>query len=235
MLVPVPADSWLEVPTGIVLFLLTAIGFRRGLAKFGPLESWAVFAAVVVLAWPNVWSGERFLLPFLPLVVIFLLSGLDWLGDRLGWRPLVPVFVALLVLANAVQMVSLTRKAVSDNLGYLRGDHYSGYPEDWRSYFQSIDWVKANTSEDAVIMARKPEFVYLLSGRRSFCYPFSQNQDDVKSAMLRSQYILADNFQWTETTPYFLGPVLKANPELWEMAFRTPPPEFYVLRIRTGS
>jgi hypothetical protein len=55
------------------------------------------------------------------------------------------------------------------------------------------------------------------------------------SALLRSQYVLADNFRWTETTTYLLAPVLQANPELWELVFTTPPPEFYVLRVNTGA
>ena len=226
-----------------------AIGFARSLRKpasttparqlvtaspvrqFGALQCCAVFAAPLLLCWPNIWVSERFLLPFLPLVVIFLFSGVDWLGAKLGWRRFAPAFVGVLVLANAVQMTSLARKAVSDNIGYLRGDRYSGYPIDWRRYFQSIEWIKAHTPEDAVVLARKPEFVYLLSGRRSFCYPMTQDRAQIMSAVLRSGYVLVDNFQWTDLTASLVGPVLSANPDLWKVAFTTPPPEFYVLSV----
>jgi hypothetical protein len=235
MLFPVGKDSWFEALSGIILFLLAAIGFGRGFRKLGALASCALFAGPVLVCWPSVWSSERFLLPFLPLVVIFLFSGVDWLSAKLGWRRFAPAFVGVLVLANTVQMTSLARKAVSDNLGYLRGDRYSGYPIDWRRYFETIEWIKAHTPEDAVVMARKPEFVYLLAGRRSFCYPFTMDQAEVRTALMRSQYVLADNFQWTETTPTLLGPVLQDNPDLWELVFTTPPPEFYVLRINPGA
>jgi uncharacterized membrane protein YecN with MAPEG domain len=250
MLFPVGRDSWLEHVCGIVLAVPVAIGFGRrirgkvgsgrtnqeGRAKgLSVLESCALFAGPLLLCWPSVWTSERFLLPFLPLVVIFLFSGVEWLSARLGWRPFVPAFVGVLVLANTVQMVSLARTAVKDNLGYLRGDRYSGYPVDWRRYFEAIEWVKAHTPEDAVVMARKPEFVYLLSGRRSFCYPFTKDHAEVRTAMLRSQYILADNFQWTGTTGGLLGPVLKENPDLWDLVFTTPPPGFYVLKVNPGA
>jgi hypothetical protein len=233
-------NSRYEAFSGIILSLLAALGFLLSFRKpapsapawrVGALQSCALFAAPILLCWPDLWANERLLLPFLPLVVIFLFSAVDWFGARLGWRWFAPAFVGVLVLANAVQMTSLARKAVSDNLGYLRGDRYSGYAIDWRRYFESIEWIKAHTPVTAVVMARKPEFVYLLSGRRSFCYPFSNDSSEVKSAVLRSQYVLLDKFMWTGTTAQFLGPVLKANLDLWEVDFATPPPEFYVLSI----
>ena len=240
MLCPVRNDSWFEVVSGIILFPFVAIGFMLGFRKsspaapvrrFGALQSCALFAGPLMLCWPRIWLSERFLLPFLPLVVIFLFSGMEWVGAKLRWRLLAPAFVGLMVLANTVQMASLARKAVTDNIGYLRGDRYSGYAIDWRRYFESIEWIKAHTPVTAVVMARKPEFVYLLSGRRSFCYPFSNDSSEVKSAVLRSQYVLLDKFMWTGTTAQFLGPVLKANLDLWEVDFATPPPEFYVLSL----
>ena len=260
MLFPTREDSWYEAIAGIILSLPMALGFFLSFRKsapaapaqklagtapawqlasaapvrqFGALQSCAVFAAPLLLCWPHVWASERFLLPFLPLVVVFLFYGVDWLGAKLGWRRFAPAFIGALVLANTVHMASLARKAVSDNLGYLRGDRYSGYEIDWRRYFEAIDWIK-ETPADAVVLARKPEFVYLLSGRRSFCYPFSDDHAEVKSAILRSQYVLVDNFRWTDLTVRVVGPVLSDNPDLWELAFTTSPPESYVLRVKPG-
>jgi hypothetical protein len=260
MLFPTRNNSSYELIVGIFLSLLVAIGFARSLRKpaptapagqltsavpvrqlasaapawqFGALQSCALLAAPLLLCWPHVWFTERFLLAFLPLVVMFLFSGVDWLGAKLGWRRFAPVFVGVLVLANTFHMTSLACKAVSDNIGYLRGDRYSGYEMDWRRYFEAIEWIKAHTPEDAVVMARKPEFVYLLSGRRSFCYPFSHDRAEVRSAVLRSRYVLVDDFRWTNLTAIVLRPVLKDNPDLWKVVFTTPPPEFYVLSVNT--
>jgi hypothetical protein len=263
MLCPVRTDSWFEVVSGIVLFPFVAIGFILGFRRsfpaaptkqlasaapvgqlasaapawqFGALQSCALFAGPLMLCWPRIWLSERFLLPFLPLVVIFLFSGLEWAGSKLRWRRFAPAFVGVLVLANTIRMASLARTAVSDNLGYLRGDRYSGYSIDWRRYFECIEWIKNHTPEDAVVMARKPEFVYLLSGRRSFCYPFSDDREQILSALTRSQYVLLDNFRWTGTTANLLGPVLKDNLDRWEPVFSTLPPEFYVLSVnQTGQ
>jgi hypothetical protein len=237
-------NSWYETFSGIILSLLAAIGFLSSFRKpapsapasrVGALQSCAIFAAPVLLCWPDLWANERLLLPFLPLVVIFLFSAVDWFGARLGWRWFAPAFVGVLVLANAVQMTSLARKAVSENLGYLRGDRYSGYDLDWRHYFETIEWIRTHTPDDAVVMARKPEFVYLLSGRRSFCYPMTQDGAQIKSAILRSQYVLFDNFSWTAMTSSLLVPTLRDNVNLWKKIFATPPPEFYVLSINPGE
>ncbi|MBM3312958.1 phospholipid carrier-dependent glycosyltransferase [candidate division WOR-3 bacterium] len=234
MVCPTRENTWYEAVIGVVLSLLTGLGWWKGLKRHTALAGCALGAGPVLLGWPYIWLTERFLLPFLPLVVVFLFGGVRWLSSRLKWRWFVPGLAGLLVLANAVRMHALARQAIGDNLGYLKGDHYSGYPIDWRRYFEAIEWIKANTPENALVLARKPEFVYLLSGRRSFCYPISRDHAQVKAALQRSQYVLADNFAWTETTPVLLGPVLQANPELWELAFTTPEPEFYVLKVRAG-
>jgi hypothetical protein len=240
MLFPTHKETWYEAVCGIILSLLAAIGFLRGFRKLaarghgqpGPLVACALFAVPVLLGWPRCWASNRFLLPFLPLIAIFLFYGLDWLGGKLGWRRFVPAVAGVLIIANAVHLTVLARKAVKDNLGYLHGDRYSGYPIDWHRYFEAIEWIKAQTPPDAVVMARKPEFVYLLSGRRSFCYPLTTDRAQVKSALQRCQYVLADNFQWINNTPKLLMPVLRDNPDLWSMLFTTPPPEFYVLGVK---
>jgi hypothetical protein len=231
LLCPTGRDSWVEYGCGIILSLLAAVGLVRGFRRLGPLSACAVFAAPVLISWPNVWVTERFLLPFLPLVAVFLFYGVQWLGTRFGRRRFVPVFVGVLVLANVVRMTGLARTAVKDNLGYLRGDRFSGYSPDWRRYFEAVDWVRQNTPPDAVVMARKPEFVFLLSGRRSFSYPLSEDRARMKAAMLRSQFVLVDAFRWTETTGYFLVPFLQENPGLWDGTFGTSPPETYVLKV----
>ncbi|HTW92427.1 MAG TPA: hypothetical protein VMH22_12060 [bacterium] len=243
LLCPTYEGSNYEVVCGIIVSLVSAVGFgravrrmaARGPGQLGPLTACALCAIPLLLGWPNTWASERFLLPFLPLIVIFFFQGVEWFGARLRWRWLGATVVGVLVFANTVQMTSLAHKAVRDNLGYLRGDRYSGYPEDWRRYFEAIEWIKLQTPPDAVVMARKPEFVYLLSGRRSFCYPITPDHAKVKSAIERSQYVLADNFRWTETTPMLLSPVLQENQGLWSLIFSTPPPEFYVLSVKPGA
>jgi hypothetical protein len=244
MISPTRHNSSYESIAGIILSLLTAIGFTRSFRRpspstptwhFGALQSCALCVTPLLLGWPHIWLTERFLLPFLPLVVIFLFSGVEWVGARLRWRRFAPAFVGVLVLANTIHMASLARTAVSDNLGYLHGDRYSGYPIDWRRYFEAIDWIKAASPPDAVVMARKPEFVYLLSGRHSFCYPLTTDRAKVKSALQTCQYVLVDNFRWTQNTPLLLAPVLQDNLDLWSPLFATPPPEFYVLGINPAA
>ncbi|MBM3332104.1 phospholipid carrier-dependent glycosyltransferase [candidate division WOR-3 bacterium] len=233
-LCPTQPNSGSETIIGIVLSLLSAIGLIRGFKKHGILASCALCAVPVLVCWPHIWVTERFLLPFLPLAVVFLFLGADWVAARLRWHWLAPMLAVAIVLVNAVQITALARGAVRDNFGYLRGDRYSGYPIDWRHCFETMEWIKANVPEQAVVLARKPEFVYLLSGRRSFCYPITEDRTQVMSALQRSQYILLDNFQWSDLTPRLIGPILRDNPDLWEIVFTTAPPKFHVARIKPG-
>jgi len=161
-------------------------------------------------------------------------QGLYRLGR--GWRSWVPAAVVGIFLALNVYSLQLqVRTAVRDNRAYLAGDRYAGYSPDWRRWFESIDWVRQHVPEDKVVLARKPEFVYLLSGRRSFCYPFTDSLDRVHEAVLRSDFIIFDNFRWTETGKYFLNPVLQEYPDLYDVIHQTGPPEFYVLKVNHPS
>lgn len=84
-------------------------------------------------------------------------------------------------------------------------------------------------------MARKPEFVYFLSGRRSFIYPFTTDHAQIREAIAGCDYIIFDNFTWTITTVYYLFPVLEEEPEKYRIIKRTESPEFYLLQVLTES
>ena len=216
---------------GVLLSLAVIAGFLRRAKKRTALEAYGFFAVLVLLAWPALWAGERFLVPLLPLAVIYLFFAVQGLEKRLGRKWLFPVVTGVLVLANAVSFARLAAGNVRHNVQYLEGDRLAGYPADWRRYFKVIEWLDGNVADDAVVLARKPEFVYLLAGNKSVCYPFTDDRARVQRAIDRSDYILFDNFQWTETTRYFLNPAIQFDPDRYPILIETDAPQFYLLRV----
>jgi hypothetical protein len=197
---------------GLIVLVLLKVGFWSRVRRWTVLAPYAVLGFLVLLAWPVVWSGERFAVPLFPLFAVYVLFGLSSIEQRLKWKRLVPVAAIAVVLLNLVAVGILAAKAIPDNLRYLQGDRYAGYSAGWRRYFQACEWLRDNTVDDAVVLARKPEFVYFVSGRRSQGYPFTNNRTRVQAAIDCSDYVLLEDFTWTETARFFLIPVLHEQP-----------------------
>lgn len=238
-IVPWVFVSWVTDPTvlrviGALLLPIFILGSVLRARKWGLLEAYGVFSLGTLLLWPKVWSSERFLLTVLPVMIVAFCQGIVWLGRRFGVRYLMAGVVLVVLSMGAYQYWRLARVAVRDNQDWLRGDRYAGYPADWRRYFETIDWIDRAVPEQAIIMARKPEFVYLNSGRRSMLYPFTENQTVVRDAVMQADYVLVDQFKWTGTTGKYLLPILMRleSKDSLEVLHVTAPPEFFVVRVK---
>ncbi len=217
---------------GLCLAGLTLFGIVPRIRRPSLIELYAASGGFVLLSWPQVWASPRFLLPLIPLVLLYACLGLGRLTERIRLSGASVVAVVVVVGLNLLVLGRQTPAAVRDNIAYLHGNRLAGYPDDWQRYFDCIEWLKRNTPADAVVLARKPEYVYLLSGRRSFCFPFSYSREDIVVSLMQSDYIVIDNFRWAGTTATVLGPVLESMPEEYELVHRTAPPEAYVLRVK---
>jgi hypothetical protein len=224
--------SVLSMLGGSIFIVLTVIGFIKRMRDRSVIEYYFLFGVPLLLCWPYVWATERFLLPILPLLVIYIYFGLFWLGEKIKLTNFVRVVTAIFIFLNVLSIFSQARASVSHNIEYLKGDKYAGYPRDWRNYFEIIESIKRDIPEDKIIMARKPEFVYLLADHKSFIYPFSKNYNEVSNAIKRSDYIIIDNLDWlSRTTKAYLLPVLQREPEHYRPIMMTSEPLFFLLEV----
>ncbi len=228
---PLLKSEFLQVIAGAILAILCIIGFIRRFINISLIELYFIFAMGVLLIWPVVWSSDRFLLPVIPLMIIYIFVALFWLQERIKARTLVLIFTVLVALLNVFEIIPRARVSITNNFAYLKNNRYVGYPVDWRHYFETIEWINRNVPGDMVIMARKPEFVYLLSRHKSFCYPFTTDYKKVAETIRNADYIILDGFQWTGTTYRYLLPVIRQSPENYDIVYKTRPPEFFLLRV----
>ncbi len=217
---------------GLIFSGIMLIGFLKRIEKWSAIELYFVLSMVILLAWPRRWSSERFLLPILPLLIVYLFFGIRWLSDRVNFKYLFEGLTAILVLVNIVAIILTAKITIRDNIEYFRGDVYAGYEYDWRRYFETIDWVKENVPEDKIIMARKPEFVYLLSGHKSFVYPITTDHNRMRDAIARSDYIIIDNFYVTRPAKRWLFPFLQQEKEKYRLVYQTKNPQFLLMEVR---
>ncbi len=223
--------QWLLSLIGMVCIVLLVIGFIIKWKSPSIIDYYWIFSVIFLVIWPEIWSSERFLLPVLPLILIYIVEGLLWIKGKCHIKYLPVVAGIIFIIVNVSSLSVSAKTAVLDNIAYLHGDRYAGYTSDWRRHFEAVEWIKKNIPEDRIIMARKPEFVYLLSRHKSLIYPFTENRDKIQQAIDQCDYILLDNFYWTQTTRRFLWPVLQQSPERYEIVHQTRKPEFFILKI----
>ncbi|UCG41912.1 MAG: glycosyltransferase family 39 protein [candidate division WOR-3 bacterium] len=216
---------------GLVLLVLLKTGFWGRFGHWTVLAPYGVLGFLVLLAWPEVWTGERFALPLIPVLAVYVFIGVDKLGRRLRLKRAVPVAAAAVVALNLVAVGIRAAEAIPDWTRYARGDRYAGYSPGWRRYMQAAEWLRNSVAKDRVVLARKPEFVFLESGLRSFCYPFTNDRARVQAAVDSSDYVVIEDFTWTETAKHFLVPVLHQKPQAYRTVHTTGPPEVFVLEV----
>ncbi|MGH7556273.1 MAG: ArnT family glycosyltransferase [Gemmatimonadota bacterium] len=236
-----PGLFWAETPpplavtvfgaiVGITLLVIGAVVLarRRGLALY---DLFVLLSVAILLVWP--WTGDRFLLPLIPILWIVMLAGLDVVsrfltgGPRVaGW--VVAVLIAVLAVGAALQVPGQWRETRS----YLDGEELAGYEPYFQDYFEASRWIGDNAPE-AVITARKPTLTWYWSGGRpSVVYPFHGDPDRTWEFFRQKgvTHIVVD-----QVTSDFLAPALEPHWDLIEIAHASPRRAIFVLRIAPGN
>jgi hypothetical protein len=223
---------------GFLLVLLCLWGLivqiRR---KLGLIPIYLVCYLGVALLWPSVWSDRRFLLPVLPLILAVFITGCFSLSGVLWKQKPKVIGIVLIAFSGLMALranIAVIPGQVNDNLAYIRGDEFAGYPEPWVTFFQAADWVKEHSGPEAIVVSRKPTLFCLRAGRQSFIYPFSPNPDTVLDAIKsnHADFIVVDPFGGT--TQRFLIPAIQPHvPERFEVVYQTSEPATYVLKVKS--
>lgn len=224
-----PAPHILTGLAGVLIISFTVFALVKRTKNISVIECYFFFGIGVLLLWPKVWSSDRFLLPILPLFVLYFFQTVVVIGRRINRRFFMPALTGTLVLINCFALVPGIVNASADNLAYLKGDKYAGYDTAWRRFFETLDWLRRDVAADKAVLGRKPEFVYLIGRHRSFIFPFSRNPGEIQSAIERADYVLIDPL--FGQTRYYLLPVIARNPERYEVVYRSGKPECYLLKV----
>src|SRR5690606_21821645 len=160
-------EGRLLLPLSGAILLLAALGWGGRMRRPGVPELFLPLYAGLLLSWPHVWSGKRFLLPVLPAILAYAGIGLCRVSRRFAPR-LARVAApagALLVLAAAAPAVhEAAVTGVECTRLYALGERYPCVDQDWRDYFELAEWARRALPDGAVVLSRKPRLFYLTSG-----------------------------------------------------------------------
>jgi hypothetical protein len=169
----------------------------------------------LILVWPAVWSGERFLLPVLPLLLFLAGEGLGRLARRLGERGAAAgvLAVAVLVALMAPALVRAADAGRECTQRYRAGDRYPclGNPF-WIDFFELAGTTGEALPEGAVVLNRKPRLFHVLSGGlKARNYPLSSDAAAffATADSAGARYVIYDRLD--SVSDYYLRPILAGH------------------------
>jgi hypothetical protein len=213
-------DAPVLVALGAVVLALAAAGWvlrvrRVGLRRPGTAELFLPLYLGLLLVWPAVWSGERFLLPALPLLLacagVAVLALQRWLSVR-AVRWLAAGGVAILIGAGLGGLSRSVDNGFACSRRYLDGDALPCLPPAYADFFHLAEWARDSLPPDAAVISRKPTLFYWFSGRRSRIYP-KQREAAAFFRMadtIHSRYLLVDALD--ALTSFYVVPIIEAYP-----------------------
>jgi hypothetical protein len=199
-----------------VIFLFAIVGWARRIRHASVAVLFVPLYIGLILIWPAVWSGERFLLPALPFVLFFAGQTLTLLFRRFARRAAFGAGIAatLLLLVAAMPalnyQVGLGRECVA---AYRAGEKYPCLPGDrWRDFFAFAERTSTALPQDAVVLSRKPRLFYVLSNLPGRIYPLHEDPVTFFATVdsVNARYVLLDRVD--AVSNMYLVPVLLRTP-----------------------
>ncbi len=205
-----------------------ALRVREGLR---PLEVFALLYTGVILTWPPAWTDRRFLLPLLPVVLVFAFLAVRRFASRA--QPWISWAVPLVVAAFGVVWVA---GAAPDRIA-CAASYRAGRPCDHpasASLYAAARWARNNTPAEAIIVNRKPRLFYWHARRRGDAYAFSSDPAAVMRGLeeMGADYVVVD--QISATTGRYLVPAIQAYQTRFELVYEGGDPPSYIFRLLPG-
>jgi hypothetical protein len=235
-----------DIPSGVlsleVTFEKAPISFwLLGIAIIG-LALWGIYrltdlrlvflgyiggTLAILMIWPDIWGGIRFILPLIPIAVFLALYGIKELvaipvgQDKLTYAPYAFLMLGLLYTKPI--------SALEDQANQIMPANYS-------NYFDIAKWAKANTPKDAIFSARKADMFIYYADRT--CVGDKPSLDDKEVLQFfrdnKVDYVIIEQLGFSSTAKY-LVPAVQKNPDKFEVVYQLKNPDTYLLKFKGGQ
>lgn len=197
---------------GIFIILLTFLGIIS-LKKYRWLFLF-IFGSnlLVYMLWPEVWFGIRFILPMIPLIMLFSVLGVIFIlekifrkNENLRHSPYLALSFGLLFIPQMKGIIKLHEKAEAP------------HPKNWANYIDIAEWSRENLT-DAVISTRKSGIFYVSSGHHTVGFLSTYNREDFLDYFNENgvTHVVIENLGFSQTHKYLL-PVVKSDPQQFKI------------------
>ncbi len=152
----------------------------------------AVMLGITFISLQKLWDQYRLIIPYFPLMVLFLLYGLYQLLLQFKKGR----YLSLLLMVMSFSMVSSTARSFDQVdtgvlVSNLKGNKYEGYTPDWENFLRMSEYVGKNLGADSYVACRKPDMARLYANGKKFygIFRFDSEDADVLLAQLKEKGI----------------------------------------------
>ncbi len=217
--VPAGVVGWDMPALGLLGIALTAAAVAgwamRARDRVGPAEIFFAGYAGLILAWPEVWAGDRFALPLYPLAFVYGALALRSVAGRLP-GPAKPAlgaaaFLLLLLPAGRAWARSVSTASACAQAARQAGA-FACHGPGVGAFVEAATWAGRALPEGSAVFSRKPRHFYVLSGLPSRTFPFDTDPDAHLTLAddLGVRYVLLD--EWDVQTTRFVGAAVLGRP-----------------------
>ena len=207
--------AWVSV-LGVLLVAAALYGWARAARlRLGPAELFCPLYAGLILLWPTVWSGDRFVLPLYPLLFLYAALALRELAARVP-RLVGNVAAAALVLTIALPSAGSWAREARGARACAEAVEADGAFACWGprvgAFVTAAEWTGAALPDGAAVLTRKPRIFYVLSGVPSRTFPFEADPQALLTLAdeLGAEYVLLD--EWDGLAGAYVGGAVAARP-----------------------
>ena len=217
--------SSLEWIIGLILLLVSVYGFYKFWQKGLLFICYILGTFGILLFWPEVWRGVRFVLPVMPIILFSIIIGFYHLINQLLMNMNIKLKFNILILV-------LLGLFFINPIKILHQKAKNEYPLSWKNYFRIAEYFKRENIRDVVVICRKPMLFHLKSGTYTATYMYSKDEkemiDDLKSK--KADYVVLDNLGYRQTYEY-LYPVIQNNQTIFPLVLSLTNPDTYLLKF----
>ncbi|HEY8166856.1 MAG TPA: hypothetical protein VIF83_15005 [Gemmatimonadaceae bacterium] len=203
---------WPGMWLGIPVAALAVSGWIRRLRKPALPEIWVVLYVGLILLWPSTWSSERFILPLLPLLLLYACQTLPWMLRPVPKaEALVPVTACAILVVLLIPDLSREFRNSAGCRAETADVTLACTDSTYAAFFHLADETRGKLPAGSVVLSRKPSIFFMRSGYRSALYPLSSDPEQFYRAAdsVGANYVVVD--QIPGLGPHYLHPILLAR------------------------
>ena len=224
-----PITEWL---LGFLLMLGIGFGIYK-LPKFRTFICLYVLAFFALLMiWPSVWYGIRFLVPLIPLLIFLFIFGmislLKWLQEKIIPKQLqhFTAITTIVILSFWAFMYG------SNSVSKLNVQAKSEYTDNYKNYFALAEWINENGDNASITAVRKEGLFYLFSKKNVTNYQKTLDRE-VQIEYLKSKnvdYVIVEQLGYSSTSKYLI-PVMDRYPKKFKIIKQLQNPNTYLMQF----
>jgi len=220
--------SWIA---GFLILAIAGFGIYKAKKLQIAIGGYILATFAILMIWPPVWTGVRFMLPLVPLIIMFFFYGIyEFIALILRKMKVSDVVINKFIPFAFVLMAFI----YTPKLSVLNKQARKPMDRVFYTYFELAKWTKKNLPADANILCRKPKLFYLYSDHYVNGIIKRSDPEEVLDIMRKNKYTHIVLYGDGLSQRYFM-PLYKKYPNKFPVIQKVGNPPVYLLEIKPDA